>query len=230
MDYSDGTWSGVRELPAIGCQDPATGAPLQDVPSWDSRTLTLDGPQPDGHSLTGTKVEYRGNPCARRYEVGITLRRTGDVDPAIPLTPPTEIAPIGPTSPGAALTGTYNYITTPAVVPPGGTPARENFTGRFRTHCLLTGRRCASILITDATPEGLMYLYANGQWTWAYTGAPENCDSTEGNKFVENRVTLDRTGAGEGPAQKLAGRRISTHHGDCPTTYQYTVDVTRTGD
>ncbi|MCZ4590052.1 serine/threonine-protein kinase [Rhodococcus opacus] len=234
MDYSDGTWSGVRELPAIGCQDPATGAPLQDVPSWDSRTLTLDGPQPDGHSLTGTKVEYRGNPCARRYEVGITLRRTGDVDPAIPLTPPTEIAPIGPTSPGAALTGTYNYITTPAVVPPGGGDrGPETLTGRFRTHCLRTGDRCASVFITDANPEGRMHLYADGQWIWTFTAAPRSClnkPEDPRTTSVNYRTTLFRTGAGEGPAQKLAGRWVETFHGDCPTTYESTVDVTRTGD
>ncbi|RYE39059.1 MAG: hypothetical protein EOP24_45315 [Hyphomicrobiales bacterium] len=234
MDYRDGTWSAVRELPATECQVTSTGAPLQDVPTWDSRTLTLDGPQPDGHSLTGTRVEYRGDPCARRTETGITLRRTGEVDPAIPLTPPTEIAPIGPTSPGAALTGTYNLISTPAVVPPGGTPAPQNLTGRFRTHCLRTGDRCASILITDATPEGYMYLYANGQWVWAYTGAPRSCfpDKPDDPRttFADHRDTLNRTGAGEGPAQKLAGRRVSALHGDCTGIYEYTVDVTRTGD
>jgi hypothetical protein len=185
---------------------------------WHSYSLE---PRPDG-SLAGTRQEAAAdNACPHSRTV--TLRRTGDVDPAVPLADPASL-PQPTESPGAGLRGRYSYVMTNRQT---GEPVSDNYD--IWTYCLRTGDRCLSSFITVDNKSALAYVFADGKWTMNLP--PYALDCTP-----RGQAQLARTGEillpepPQNPFPTLSGSQRLVYTGDCPSTREFDVKIQRIGD
>jgi serine/threonine-protein kinase len=129
--------------------------------NWDSFVLE---PKPDG-TLTGV---YTGRgvleTCAGSTHQRITMTRTGNAEPNVPLADPAAQPPRKPT-PASGFRGTYDYtsVNVTADVPPG-TPGSPKMTYTADTVCLRTGDRCLTYLLTKEGYSRAL-VFADGKWT-----------------------------------------------------------------
>jgi serine/threonine-protein kinase len=146
LDEVGGQWIAVGVTPGK-CQN-------MDTEYW--RTIRLK--QGADGNLTGEYGSISDFGCANKRSMALT--RTGDTDVTKLPDPATQPARVR--SPAEGLRGLYHQKL--AEVPSRGAPPEETDLN-FRTDCLRTGDRCASVLIQPGT-DGLRLLqFADNKWT-----------------------------------------------------------------
>jgi serine/threonine-protein kinase len=143
---ADGQWVAVSVAPGK-CEN-------NDADYW--RIIRLKK-APDG-SLSGEYGALSTKGCATKRTLSFT--RTGDADLAKLADPNGQ--PPRVRSPAEGLHGVYHQ--TIAEVPSRGEPPEETDLN-FRTDCLRTGDRCASVLTQPGTEEYRLLQFAAGKWT-----------------------------------------------------------------
>lgn len=234
FDYRDGAWSSVHSASGSACTDPATGAPLgENQPYWVRTTIAPDAAAGDG-AFTATNTMVIGGVCVNSSEGVQSLRRIGDADPAVVLPAADTIAPALPEYPGAALAGKYRLELTDADLPGMRDAAPESVDVTFDSFCTRDGVTCKALRISAQPRKVVLYDYVDDHWVTDMTTRAVRCSGTDpaaaqrGDVVV--RSALTRTDSGAGPAQTITGVWTQTRSGDCPSTTQWNIAGTRTGD
>ncbi|MCX5045049.1 hypothetical protein OG921_17935 [Aldersonia sp. NBC_00410] len=234
FDYRDGEWSTVQASTGSSCTDPTTGAPLgENQPYWVRMTIVPDEAAGDG-AFTATNTVVIGGVCTNSSEGVQSLRRIGDADPAITLPDADTIAPALAEYPGAALDGKYRLELTDADLPGMQDAAQESADVTFDSFCTRDGVTCKALRTSVEPRKVLLYDYVDGHWVTEMTTRAVSCSGRDPAAAqrgdVVMRSDLTRTDSGSGPVQTLAGVWTQTRSGDCPSTTQWNIAGTRTGD
>jgi serine/threonine-protein kinase len=224
LDYIDGRWVAVETW--TGKCKPVGRNEEMATANWDSFVLE---PNPDG-TLTGA---YTGRgvleTCAGSTHQRITMTRTGNADPQVPLPDPAAQPPRQPT-PASGFRGRYDYtsVNVTADVPPG-TPGSPKMKYTADTVCLRTGDRCLTYLLTKEGYSRAL-VFADGKWTETSAPFPGRCqpDGTA-TKVRHGEFPLPQRPTD--PIPVVHGRvREEAVDGPCAGVSQFDNTLTRTGD
>jgi serine/threonine-protein kinase len=224
FDYLDGRWVAVESW--AGKCKPKDGGDEEATPNWDSFVLT---PNPNG-TLSGDYIG-RGSleTCAGSTRQHLTMTRTGDIDPNVPIADPASLPPRKST-PASGFRGTYDYtsVNVTAHVAPG-TPGSPKIVYTARTVCLRTGERCLTYLLTKEGYSRAL-TFADGKWTEISAPFPGTCQPAgQATKIRRGEFPLPKA-----PANPIALVRGHVSEealdGPCKGTSEFDNTLVRTGD
>jgi hypothetical protein len=212
FDFVDGKWIGVRE---------ATGecATKKVAPFWVTDSLQ---PRPDG-VIAGTRWEtFPNDACVGSRSV--TLRRTGDVNPAVAVADPATSAPRA-ASPAAGLRGRYRD----KWVDRATGETNSDLFYDVGTFCLRTGERCLSSFVSESRTSNVAYVFADSKWVLSPMPFPVTCgDGRDGQRTRTGVLTLPDPV--QDPFQTVTGTVHSVDAVPCPLTTDLDVTVERISD
>lgn len=218
LDFVGGHWVSVTEVPSECVNSKGESSTVQ---GWQTYVLA---PKPDG-TLVGTYTNRSsvGGACHNSTQT-VTLKRTGDGDPAVEVGDPAT-QPARQSSPAVALWGEYRQVQTNPqsgqVYPP------TTYAGN--TQCLRTGERCLTYLVDPDSKAILVMTFAQGQWTSTSAPLDATCPgggaarSTLTGQFALPQPVSD-------PIPKLTGTQRTMQTGNCPGSLTVDVTLDRVGD
>ncbi|WP_433682789.1 hypothetical protein [Nocardia sp. CA-119907] len=227
-DYRDGARISTRELPpAANCTSTVNKAPIESR-AWERVVVRFAA-----GSWTGTVSPYGTESCTHVWEFAMTLRRVGEIDPAVTVVAPDTIPARVDTMPIAPIRGTYEltlpYLPTPDFPNP---PPQEKVRQPYDTICTRNGDRC--VATTSPAPGASNFppfMLEGGAWRSVYT-EPYTCH-TESDEPVTNATfhwELFRSDAGPDLIKSLTGTWVLDKADPCHATSRGSVDMQRVGD
>jgi hypothetical protein len=212
FDFVDGKWIGVRETTGE-CNN------TKNAPLWVADSLE---PKADGVIAGKRWGIFVNDACVSSRTV--TMKRTGDLNPAVALTDPDESS-ARVTSPAAGFHGRYRDT----LVDKATGETNSDVFYDVGTFCLRTGEKCLSLFVSESRRSTLAYLFADSKWVTNPTPFPVKCDDGQDDKRTRTDV-LTLPEPVRNPFQTVAGTVHLVDVGPCPLTMDLDATIERIGD
>jgi hypothetical protein len=187
LDFVDGKWIGARETEGE-CKA------MKKAPFWVTYSLE---PRPDG-VIAGKRWEIFANDACVGTRT-VTMKRTGDVNPAVTVADPEKL-PSRATSPAAGFRGLYRDKLVDQAI--GETDSDDFYD--VDTFCLRTGDRCISSFVSENRKSNQAYVFADSKWVTNPTPFVFKCDDGRDNQRTRTGV-LTLPESVRDPIQTLTG-------------------------
>lgn len=206
LDFIDDRWVAVGVHPAK-CGDAQT---------QEFKVLELT-PADDGQ-FNGSYTSLTDTDCNVQRMVRIT--RVGDADPSVTVPDPIAM-PDRVRNRAAGFTGEYQFQLTNQA-----DQQQVSMDRSVATYCVRTGERCVTVM--TGKDRLLTWTFDEGQWSYIDNGPAKCADGRD--TTVEDSSSLALPEDAPNPITDMVGIRTMVNAAPCPSTTDYSVAATRTGD